>query len=158
MLTIGLTFPPFAVIVYLDTIIEFIFLRGCIGFFLRGLEVLQNNEEYELLKGIVSRDLKVLSGSLQEREILIFLVLFSSMYYFLFLFDIYGSSVGPTDGAKYGCIPGLLLMVIACIVSFVIWRKFKDKNVVKENPDKEYGEIQLYSKPILFISGKILIK
>jgi hypothetical protein len=140
MLTIGLTFPPFAVIVYLDTIIEFIFLRGCIGFFLRGLEVLQNSEEYELFKGIVSRDLKMLSGSLQEWEILIFLVLFSSMYYFLFLFDIYGSSVGPTDGAKYGCIPGLLLMLIACIVSFVIWRKFKDKNVVKENPDKEYRE------------------
>ena len=91
MLTIGLTFPPFAVIVYLDTIIEFIFLRGCIGFFLRGLEVLQNSEEYELFKGIVSRDLKMLSGSLQEWEILIFLVLFSSMYYFLFLFDIYGS-------------------------------------------------------------------
>ena len=62
------------------------------------------------------------------------------MYYFLFLFDIYGSSVGPTDGAKYGCIPGLLLMVIACIVSFVIWRKFKDKNVVEENTDKEYRE------------------
>ena len=129
MLTIGLTFPPFAVMVYFDTFLEFTFLRGSIGFFMNNLEKLDNIQEYEFFKRLLARDLKAFSNSLQEWEILVFIVLFSAMYYFLLLFDTLWSSVRPNNGSKYGCIPELIVIAFACILSFVMWRKFKDKSV-----------------------------
>ena len=126
MLTIGVTFPPFALMAFVDTLMDFILLRCFTGHFMCKVDELENEDEKKFYRKLLKRDLEGMGSCFKNWRLVVFPLLFSSLYFFIFLFDTTGDSVGAALGS-------IVPVMLICLGSFM------SLGVLGREPSNRYG-------------------
>ena len=88
---------------------------------------------------LLERDLRGMGSCFKNWTLVVFTLQFSSLYFFIFLYDTTGDSVGPA----YGTITPLILICLASSLSLGIWHYAKKELWMEEPKDETKVEVDV---------------